>query len=42
MKDLYDSLRGYAKEEFKAVRRIKLLLQIYSLGLLNPDVEYFT
>lgn len=33
MKHLYDSLRGCAKEE--------ILPQIYSLGFLNPDMEYF-
>jgi hypothetical protein len=53
MKQLYDSLRGCAKEEeVKAefckffrmkifAQRAKLLPQIYSLGFLNPDVEYF-
>jgi hypothetical protein len=49
MKHLYDSLRGCAKEEVKAeffkmkifALRAKLLLQVYSIGSLNPNMEYF-
>ena len=38
MKHLYESLRTCAKEEEV---KAKLLPQVYSLGFLNPDVEYF-
>ena len=41
MRRLYDNLRTCAKEEEVKAEFCKFLLQIYSLGFLNPDVEYF-
>ena len=39
MKHLCDSLRACAKEE--EVKAGFCKLNIYTLGFLNPDVEYF-
>ena len=40
MKRLYDSLRACAKEEEVKAEFCKK--NIYALGFLNPDGEYFT
>ena len=42
MKHLYDSLRGCTKEEEVKSEFCKFFkMKIYSLGFLNPNVEYF-